>query len=433
MLRLLTSRSGGAFSRTISRCLCGKTVKIPGPYPEPDDAPSFRGMEPHFPCLAGAETSPEPKYSAVVKGYQKFHNPEPFVCRWGGILPELRLAYETWGELNESKSNVVLLHTGLSGSSHAKSHAENPEEGWWEDFIGPGRPLDPNQFYIVCVNNLGGCYGSQGPSSINPTTKKHYAMTFPLVTVEDMVRSQFLLLDYLGIEKLHAAVGASLGGMQSLMSAALFPERVGRVVSISACARTHPQSIALRYCQRRILMSDPNWNSGNYYQGKYPFIGIRHAREVGTFTYRSGPEWVERFGHRRRNSTASPNFCPDFEIEHYLEHAGEKFSLMYDPNSLLYLSKAMDLFDLGDGYSSLLEGVKRIECPVLILGVHSDVLFPVYQQVEAAELLRKAGNSSVTYYEINSVYGHDTFLLDLHNVGVAVKGYLESSMTMISK
>jgi homoserine O-acetyltransferase len=185
--------------------------------------------------------------------------------------------------------------------------------------------------------------------------------------VEDMVRSQFLVVNHLGIEKLHAAVGSSLGGMQSLMTAALFPDRIGRIISISACVISHPSSIAVRYVQRRILMSDANWNNGNYYEGPFPHRGMRHARELAMIGYRSGPEWKERFGTQRANPSELHSFCPDYQIETYLEKKAEVFSNMYDPNSVLYISKAMDMFDMGLGYESLLAGVARVKCPVLVL------------------------------------------------------------------
>lgn len=243
-----------------------------------------------------------------------------------------------------------------------------------------------------------------------------------------MVRSQFLVVNHLGIEKLHAAVGSSLGGMQSLMTAALFPDRIGRIISISACVISHPSSIAVRYVQRRILMSDANWNNGNYYEGPFPHRGMRHARELAMIGYRSGPEWKERFGTQRANPSELHSFCPDYQIETYLEKKAEVFSNMYDPNSVLYISKATDMFDMGLGYESLLAGVARVKCPVLILGVKTDVLFPIQQQREAADLLRKSGNETVTFYELDSKFGHDTFLLDVCNVGAAVKGHLENSI-----
>ncbi|KKY19136.1 putative homoserine o-acetyltransferase [Phaeomoniella chlamydospora] len=313
-----------------------------------------------FPCLDAQEAKtaslnaksfekgPEPSYTSGV--HEKFHSQKPILLDWGGVLREFDIAYETWGTLNQDKNNAILLHTGLSASSHAHSTHANPSAGWWEKFIGPGLPLDTNEYFIICTNVLGGCFGSTGPSSLDPLDGKWYATRFPILTMEDMVRAQFLLLDHLGITKLNASVGASMGGMQSLAAGVLFPERVGRIVSISGCARSHPYSIAMRHTQRQALMMDPRWNRGFYYDSIPPHSGMKLAREIATVTYRSGPEWENRFGRRRADPEKPPALCPDYLIETYLDHAGEKFSLQYDPNSLLYISKAMDMFDLGKSH-----------------------------------------------------------------------------------
>ncbi|KAI7821285.1 homoserine O-acetyltransferase [Kickxella alabastrina] len=442
-----------------------------------------------FPCIDKLETrqrdlsnGPEPLYEKVVTGYNLFHHAQPFVCDHGGVLSQIQLAYETWGRLNKDRSNVILIHTGLSGSSHAHSHERNTRAGWWEAFIGPGKAIDTDKFFVVCTNVLGGCYGSTGPGSVDPLTGQRYATTFPVLTVNDMVRAQFLLMDHLGVDRLYASVGSSMGGMQSLCAAALFPQRVGRLVSISACARSHPYSIALRFAQRQALMSDPNFNRGFYYDGVMPHVGMKLARAIATVTYRSGPEWELRFGRRRRAADQPPMFCADFLIETYLDHQSEGFCLQYDANSLLYVSKAMDMFDISRsvterlraqreeaeqglaakgsgggrtvcgagsvclseaespeshvGHSSvetgdeimadLVAGVKNVMQPTLVLGVQSDILFPVKQQKEIADILRRAGNTNVTYYELDAMYGHDTFLIDKVNVGAAIKGHLEN-------
>ncbi|RGB27575.1 Alpha/Beta hydrolase protein [Rhizophagus diaphanus] len=451
-----------------------------------------------FPCIDQLTTrtrsldgGPEPAYDKIVSGYSLFHHNEPFLCDYGGVLPELDIAYETWGELNEKKDNAILIQTGLSGSSHAKSHEKNVQPGWWEKFIGPGLSIDTNKYFVICTNVIGGCYGSTGPSSIDPSDGEKYATRFPILTIFDMVRAQFLLLDNLGINKLHASVGSSMGGMQSLASAWLYPDRVSRLISISACARSHPYSIALRHTQRQVLMADPNWNKGFYYNSIPPHVGMKLAREIATISYRSGPEWEQRFGRKRQFEEQSPALCPDFLIETYLDHQGERFCLQYDPNSLLYISKAMDIFDMSasvleklkrlrsantkklfnarshndahhvtcDTSSSLsqesfiksslkstrerkhisslasnvnnndledlVQGLSIVKHPSLILGIQSDILFPCWQQKEIAECLRMGGNEDVTYYELDSMYGHDTFLIDLTNVGSAVKGHLE--------
>ncbi|KAK0733811.1 homoserine O-acetyltransferase [Lasiosphaeria miniovina] len=465
-----------------------------------------------FPCLDALETrsatlrkqtrsdasGPEPSYTAGAT--QTFHCAEPLLLDWGGRLREFDIAYESWGRLNADRSNAVLLHTGLSASSHAHSTPENPQPGWWEKFIGPGLALDTDRFHVICTNVLGGCYGSTGPSSIDPADGNRYATRFPILTMHDMVRAQFRLLDHLGIAKLHASVGSSMGGMQSLAAGVLFPDRVGRIVSISGCARSHPYSIAMRHTQRQVLMMDPNWARGFYYSRVPPHAGMKLAREIATVTYRSGPEWELRFGRRRADPSKPPALCPDFLIETYLDHAGEKFCLTYDPNSLLYVSKAMDLFDLGadsqrttaarradrlrslqDGAddettdaatcgltlpdtpyeeqpdpssssnspgdevasennnpattqqhpqppADLVAGLAALQShPTLVMGVASDILFPAWQQREVAAALRLAGNDNVSHFELSeeqSMFGHDTFLLDVKNVGGAVGDFL---------
>ncbi|PBK69840.1 homoserine acetyltransferase [Armillaria solidipes] len=421
------------------------------------------------------ETGPEPPYARPnPKSYSVYHHSSSLPLAYGASLPEFDIAYETWGTLSPARDNVILLHTGLSASSHAASTSLNPADGWWEKFIGPGKALDTNQFYIICTNVLGGCYGSTGPSSMDPSTGRHYATNFPILSVFDMVRAQFYLLDHLGIDRLYASVGCSMGAMQSLAAGWLHPERVGKVVSISGTARSSPSAVAMRYAQRSVLMADPNWNNGFYYDGLPPHTGMKLARQIATITYRSGPEWDLRFGRQLRpvsetlaseDKPRPPALCPDFLIETYLDHQGEQFCLKYDANSLIYISKAMDLFDMtnealadlrlepiykGNGtlspfqphktshskshpppsnppryLPSLAKGMKPLsKIPVLVLGVQSDILFTIEQQREVVDALRMAGNDQVVYYELGGVWGHDTFLLDVLNVGGAIRGFL---------
>ena len=392
----------------------------------------------------------------------------PFSLDYGGILPNFDVAYETWGQLNETKTNAILLHTGLSASSHAKSHAGNTSRGWWENFIGPGAPIDTKKYFVICTNVIGGCYGSTGPSSEDPADGLPYATRFPIISQWDMVRAQFCLLDSLGIEKLHASVGSSMGGMQSLAAGKLFPSRVGRIVTISGAAKSHPYSIALRHTQRQILMADPHWNRGFYYDSVPPHHGMKLARQLATITYRSGPEWEIRFGRKRADPTRPPALCPDFLIETYLDHSGEKWCLQYDPNSLLYISKAMDLFDMSESAQQEIKklreqngsrecdampletykekepiGVSKTvsedECdliqgflplkghPVLVIGAVSDILFPARQQREIVDCLRAVGNENVTHVELSeeeSLFGHDSFLLLEGPIGDPLKHFL---------
>lgn len=252
---ILACTSKAAFrSGPLAQCIVARQARLFS------SAPATRSSNPalSFPCLERNEErersldgGPEPAYDKIVSGYSTYHHQAHFKLVHGGILPEFQIAYETWGKLNEAKDNAILLHTGLSASSHAKSHEKNMKDGWWEKFIGPGYPIDTNRFFVICTNVLGGCYGSTGPSSIDPSNGERYGTRFPIITIFDMVRAQFRLLDNLGIQRLHASVGSSMGGMQSLAAAALHPDRVGRVVSISGAARSHPYSIALRHTQRQ--------------------------------------------------------------------------------------------------------------------------------------------------------------------------------------
>ncbi|CAN6653623.1 hypothetical protein TRVA0_026S01860 [Trichomonascus vanleenenianus] len=435
-----------------------------------------------FPCLdrlekrtQSFESGPEPAYSFVSSGYEKYISNQPMRLDYGGTLPEFEIAYETWGRLSPQKDNAILIHTGLSASSHAKSHDKNTKPGWWEKFIGPGLSIDTDKFFVICTNVLGGCYGSTGPSSTDPADGERYATRFPIISVNDMVRAQKrLVAEHFGIDRLYASVGSSMGGMQSLAYATEFPDAVGRVVSISGCARSHPSSVAMRFVQRQVLMSDPNWKRGFYYDGVPPHVGMKLAREIATITYRSGPEWEKRFGRDRADPSRSPALCPDFLIETYLDHAGEKFFSEYDPNSLLYVSKAMDLFDLGrasleaaknrqvadyepalcralpenliqeqprdaiaeSSTEDLVQGMKPMSSiPTLVLGVESDILFPFWQQREINNVLSTGAASQGLdpsihqYVELGndvSMFGHDTFLLAVDEVGGPVKRFLES-------
>ncbi|KAI0353013.1 homoserine acetyltransferase [Trametes cingulata] len=497
-LRLLSKPSARTYRshpiRAASQC------SAPGPSSPQNDRP-------HFPCVdahaaresriissrsssssaSSSPSGPEPPYARPnPTSYKVYHHDSPLPLVYADPLPSFDIAYETWGELSPRKDNVILLHTGLSASSHAASTELNPADGWWEKFIGPGRALDTNQFFIICTNVLGGCYGSTGPSSPDPATGEPYATRFPVLSIFDMVRAQFCLLDHLGIDSLYASVGSSMGAMQSLAAGWLYPERVGKVVSISGTARSSPSAIAMRFAQRSVLMADPNWKNGFYYDGLPPHTGMKLARQIATITYRSGPEWDLRFGRKLRPLPESelpaerarpPALCPDFLIETYLDHQGEEFCLKYDANSLIYISKAMDLFDMtapalaelrlplppprssppplppslrpaspahaqyhfGVSHSKshppppnpplhlpdLAAGLRPLaNTPVLILGVQSDILFPVEQQREVADALRIAGNQMVSYYELGGVWGHDTFLLDVQNVGGAIRGFL---------
>jgi homoserine O-acetyltransferase len=356
--------------------------------------------------------------------------PEPLKLFRGGVIDQPVVAYECWGRLNEARDNTVLIFTGLSPTAHAASSSNDPRPGWWETMIGEGKPLDTGRFFVVCVNSLGSPFGSSSPASVDPCTGRAYGIGFPEITVEDIAAAGHAALRTLGIERVAAVVGPSLGGMVVLAYCALFPGTVSNLVSISGAARATPFAIALRSLQREMVRSDPAWRGGNYEPGRGPRLGLRLARKLGTITYRSPEEWQQRFGRRRVPETAglSGDFRPQFEVEAYLEHQALRFADTFDANAYLYLSRAMDQFDLGDhGGGSLAAafarfGVKR----ALVLGVETDMLFPIEQQREIADHLRAAG-VAVEYHAFPSVQGHDAFLTDLDRFEPAIGGFMRKS------
>jgi len=357
-------------------------------------------------------------------GARLFDHAAPFRTTLGAELPGYVLAYETWGTLSAERDNAILLCTGLSASSHARSSVEDSTPGWWERMIGDGAPLDTRRYCVICTNVLGGCFGSTGPASPSPADGRPWGLRFPLVTVQDFVRAQARLLDHLGIERLHAVVGSSMGGMQALALGALFPARTSRVVAISSPGRSYPLSIALRFVQRQAVMRDPAWNGGRYEPGRGPVEGLRLAREIGTISYRSGPEWDQRFG-RERLRDAPTDVGPDFQVEAYLVRQGERLAGSgFDPNSFLYLSKAMDLFDLGEGAPSYEAGIARIHARTLVVGVTTDLLFPIQQQEEVARILRESGREA-RFVRLDTVYGHDAFLIDVERFAAILRPFLD--------
>ena len=348
----------------------------------------------------------------------------------GSVIEQPVVAYETWGQLNAARDNAVLLFTGLSPSAHAASSSADPKPGWWESMIGEGRPIDTSRYFVVCVNSLGSPFGSSSPASMDPRTGRPYGISFPEIAVEDIAVAGREALCTLGIERIAAVIGPSLGGMTVLAYCALFPGEVDSLVTISGAARANPFAIALRSLQRELVRSDPAWRGGNYEPGRGPRLGLRLARKLGTITYRSADEWDQRFGRRRVPETAgiSGDFRPQFEVEAYLEHQAQRFADQFDANAYLYLSRAMDQFDLADhGGGSLVAafakfGVRR----ALVLGVESDMLFPVEQQREIADHLRAAGRATVEFHAFPSLQGHDAFLVDLARFEPALGNFLRA-------
>lgn len=356
----------------------------------------------------------------------------PLSLRRGGVIEQPVVAYEAWGCPNAARDNTVVIFTGLSPSAHASSSPQDPRPGWWESMIGDGRPIDTRRYYVVCVNSLGSPFGSSGPASIDPRTGRPYGTSFPEIVIEDIATAGREALRTLGIERVASVIGPSLGGMTVLAYCALFPDEVDSVVTISGAAHASPFAIALRSLQREMVRSDPAWRGGNYEPGRGPRLGMRLARKLGTITYRSTEEWNQRFGRRRVPDTAglSGDFRPQFEVESYLEHQALRFADSFDANSYLYLSRAMDQFDLADhGDGSLAAAFARFRTRhSLVLGVETDMLFPIEQQREIADHLQAAGGH-VEFHAFPSLQGHDAFLVDLDRFEPAIRGFLDGAGT----
>jgi homoserine O-acetyltransferase len=362
---------------------------------------------------------------AAARQYLKLD--KPFHMRRGGVLQGVQLAYETWGELKASRDNAILIFTGLSPSAHAASSATDCSPGWWEDMVGPGRPIDTDKFFVVCVNSLGSVFGSTSPASINPQTGQAYRLTFPILTVEDIARGGYEVIRSLGIDQVRCVIGPSLGGMTVLAFSALFPTAARALISISGAARSTPFTIALRSLQREMIRKDDAWLGGNYAADAIPVEGMRLARKLGMITYRSAKEWLQRFGRERASVEHKPDdpFGIDFEIEAYLENHAAKFVGQFDPNAYLYLSRAMDLFDLADhGEGSLSDALKRFKVErALIIGVETDMLFPIEQQQELADGLNTGGRV-IKFARLDSLQGHDSFLVDMDQFRPVIGDFL---------
>jgi homoserine O-acetyltransferase len=347
----------------------------------------------------------------------------------GGSIEHPVIAYETWGQLNDARDNTLLLFTGLSPSAHAASSPADPKPGWWEQMIGAGRPIDTNRYFVVCVNSIGSPYGSSSPASIDPRTGRAFGIAFPEVTLEDVARGGYEVLRSLGIQTVASVVGPSMGGMTVLAFAAQFPGVARSMISISGAAAANPFAISLRSLQREIVRNDPAWRGGNYEPGRGPRQGMRLARKLGTITYRSHEEWDQRFGRRRvAEASGMPgDFRAQFEVESYLEHQGQRFAEVYDANCYLYLSRAMDQFDLAEhGAGSLETAFARLQVPrALVLGAQTDMLYTIDQQALIAEQLRQSG-SEVEFHAFPSPQGHDAFLVDSARFEPVIRGFLEN-------
>lgn len=347
----------------------------------------------------------------------------------GKTLSNVELAYETYGELNSAKTNAILVCHALTGDAHAAGwHSGDAKPGWWEIVIGPGKALDTDKYFVICSNVLGGCKGSTGPASINPETGKEYALDFPIITIEDMVHAQKKLIDYLGIEKLHAVIGGSMGGMQALQWTVSYPMMMKKASIIATTPRSSPQQIAFNEVGRQSIISDPYWNNGEYYdKEKRPQSGLAVARMIGHITYLSDESMYLKFGRDLQDKDElSYDFTLDFQVESYLHHQGATFVKRFDANSYLYITKAVDYFDLSvDG--SLPDGLKKIKSKIQIIAVDSDWLYPVDQSKDLLTALQTLG-AEVSYNEVKSNYGHDAFLLENGQMNFLLNNFLSENI-----
>lgn len=347
--------------------------------------------------------------------------------RRGGLLPEVEVAYETWGE--RRADNVVLLFTGLSPDAHAASSGADPTPGWWEEMVGPGKALDTDRQHVICVNSLGSCFGSTGPASFDAQRGAPWGLDFPVLSVEDIAAATHAALQELGIRRVAAVVGNSLGGMTALAYALMYPAEVGTLVSVSSAARALPFAIAIRSLQREFIRNDPAWQGGRYPAGGGPIAGMRVARKLGMLSYRSAAEWEQRFGRQRFKplEQAPPaGFGHQFEVEAYLEAHAQRFVGGFDANCYLQLSRAGDLFDAAEhGHDGTLAGAfgRLALRAALVVGVETDMLFPIQQQTELADLLAAPGRE-VEFARLDSLQGHDSFLIDIPRFAGVIRPFL---------
>lgn len=359
---------------------------------------------------------------------QRAHFSDPLHLKGGAVLSEFDLVYETYGALNAAKSNAILVCHALSGHHHvAGRYAGQPDSlGWWDNIVGPGRPLDTGRFFIVGVNNLGGCHGSTGPSSLNPATGKPWGADFPVVTVEDWVATQARLADHLGIDVWAAVIGGSLGGMQALQWTLSFPERVRHSLVIAASSKLSAENIAFNDVARQAILNDPDFHGGHYYEHEVrPLSGLRLARMLGHITYLSDDQMAEKFGRRQRPGAGSYSFDVEFEIESYLRHQGDKFAGLFDANTYLRMTKALDYFDPALEYGgNLAAALARARASFLVISFTTDWRFSSVRSREIVHALVHNGQA-VAYTEIDCPYGHDSFLMEDAQYHAVVSAYLQ--------
>jgi homoserine O-acetyltransferase/O-succinyltransferase len=358
----------------------------------------------------------------------------PLMLDGGGALTHVDIAYETYGAPNADASNVILICHALTGDQFVASrHPVTGKPGWWERLVGEGKPVDPARHLIICANVLGSCMGSSGPASIDPSTGNKWGMRFPVITIADMVRAQAMLLDHLGIGRLHAVIGGSMGGMQALSWPTIFPDRVESIIAIATTARHSAQNIAFHEVGRQAIMADPRWRGGDYYQDNdVPSSGLAVARMAAHITYLSEAGLTEKFGRRLQGRPDNPDggktfgFDADFQIESYLRHQGISFVERFDANSYLYITRAMDYFDIAEDHNgSLARAFGNSKSRFCLVSFDTDWLYPTAESRVIVHALNAAG-AQASFVELSSPFGHDAFLLDVPELNRVVDGFLRA-------
>jgi homoserine O-acetyltransferase/O-succinyltransferase len=359
--------------------------------------------------------------SAETKYFTFANPPDELALESGEKLGPITLAYETYGTLNREKSNAILVLHALSGDAHAAG-----EDGWWSNLIGEGKGIDTNKYFVICSNVLGGCRGSTGPASTNPKTGKPYGTDFPTVSIGDMVNAQKHLIDHLGIQKLLAVVGGSMGGMQVLQWMVSYPQSIRSAIPIATALKHTPQQIAFNEVGRQAILADPDWRGGHYYGGAVPAKGLAVARMIGHITYMSDVSMAQKFGRHTSTKNGNAKFGADFEVEGYLHNRGDNFVKRFDANCYLYITKAIDNFNILNGNKNLAIIFKGLNAKVLVIAFKSDWLYPTYQSQEIVKALKLSGVDA-SYCEINSTYGHDAFLLETEQEALLIGNFLKSA------
>lgn len=348
--------------------------------------------------------------------------PHPLKLQSGRSIGPVTLAYETYGRPNAEKTNAILVCHALSGDAHAAGLSpDDRTPGWWDGLIGPGRALDTNRYFVICSNVIGGCKGSTGPSSPNPETGRPYALDFPMITIADMVEAQRHLIDHLGIDKLFCVIGGSMGGMQTLQWASAYPDRVLSAIPIATALKHSPQQIAFNEVIRQAIMADPAWRKGGYYDAGQPENGLALARMIGHITFMSDQSMEEKFSRRLKKENLSFQFTEDFEVEGYLRYRGYNFVKRFDANSYLYITKALDYFDLSGLH--FIPAVKSTSIRFLVISFKSDWLYPSYQSQDIVRALKRK-HAYPTYFDLVSTYGHDAFLIEIEDEMRLIRSFM---------